>query len=104
MITPVTSYVRENEKAWAYLELQEQAPDFSGFHRYRLIYVKRDGKITEYREDMGLASNFKGAKQIHIPSVWEHTCDELISLADELRWDTDIDVKDLLELENYKPA
>ena len=104
-ITPVTLSVAPNEKAWAYLELQEQAPDFSGFHRYMLIYVNRDGKITEYREDMGKASDFVGAKAaIHIPSVWEHSTQELIELANELRWETDIDVKDWLELDTYKPA
>ena len=61
--------------------------------------------MSEYREDMGLASEFKGAKAtIHIPSIWEHNVAELIALAEELRWETDIDVKDWLELEAYNPA
>lgn len=104
MITPATLHVNGDEKAYDYLEMQEQSPDASGFRRYRIIYVNRDGRIAEYREDMGKASKFKGAKQLHIPSLWEHTVAELIDLADYLRWDTQIDIKDWLGLENYKPA
>lgn len=104
MLIPATLSVQGNERAYSYLEMQGQAPDSSGFHRYRVLYVNRDGKLAEYREDMGKASDFKGAKQIHIPSLWEHTCDELIALANELRWETNIDIKDWLELEDYKAA
>uniref|UniRef100_A0A6M3LI51 Uncharacterized protein n=1 Tax=viral metagenome TaxID=1070528 RepID=A0A6M3LI51_9ZZZZ len=104
-VTPITLYAAPNEKAWAYIEMQEQSPDFSGFHRYRLIYVNRDGNITEFREDLGQAKNFIGAKAaIHIPSIWMHTVDELRNLADELRWDVDIDIKDWLELDTFKPV
>ena len=67
--------------------------------------MNRDGNLAEYREDMGLAKNFKGAKvELQILSYWEHSVAELIALADELRWDTDIDIKDWLELDSYKPA
>ena len=105
MILPATLYVIPNEKAYTYLELNVQPPNYEGFHRYRIIYVNRDGVMSEYREDMGLASKFKGAKTtIHIPSIWEHNVTELIALAEELRWETDIDVKDWLELEAYIPA
>uniref|UniRef100_A0A6M3IG14 Uncharacterized protein n=1 Tax=viral metagenome TaxID=1070528 RepID=A0A6M3IG14_9ZZZZ len=102
-LTPVTAYAAPNEKCWAYIETQEQSPDFSGFHRYRLIYVNRDGRISEYKEDMGRATSFIGAKStIHIPSIWEHSVEELKNLADELRWDVDIDILDWLELDSYK--
>jgi len=104
MLTLATLFINGNEKAYAYLEMQGQAPDQSGFRRYRVLFVNRDGKMAEYREDMGKAELWKGAKQIHIPSIWEHTCDELINLANELRWETDIDVKDWLELDSYKSA
>ncbi len=104
MLIPATLHINGNEKAYAYLEMQEQAPDSSGFRRYRIIYVNRDGKMAEYREDMGKANKFKGAKQLHIPSLWEHSVAELIDLADSLRWDTQIDIKDWLQLESYKPA
>ncbi|KKN22966.1 hypothetical protein LCGC14_0909690 [marine sediment metagenome] len=104
MLMPATLSVNGNEKAYSYLEMQGQAPDSSGFHRYRVLCVNRDGKLAEYREDMGKAELWKGAKQLNIPSLWEHTCAELIALANELRWETDIDVRDWLELEKYNVA
>jgi len=99
-----TLSVNQNEKAYSLQEVHLQSPGSKGFHRYRIILVNRDGKLAEYREDLGLASKFKGAKQVNIPSLWEHTVAELISLAIELRYETDIDVKEWLELESYKPA
>ena len=105
MVIPATLYINGDEKAYTYVETQEQSPGYKGFHRYRVIWVNRDGRIAEYREDMGKASNFKGAKNyLHIPSLWEHTVSELIDLADYLRWDTEIDVRDWLELESYVPV
>ena len=103
-ITLVANTITGDEKAWEYLELHLQSPDSSGVHRYRIIQVNRDGHLAEYREDMGLASNFKGKQQLHIPSLWEHSVDELLDLADYLRNETKIDLKDWLELENFKPA
>jgi len=103
-LIPATLHVNPDEKAWAYLEIQEQSPGSQGFTRYRVIYVNRDGNIAEYREDMGKAKNFKGAKQLHIPSIWEHTVAELLDLADYLRWETQIDLRDWLELDEFKAA
>ena len=103
-LIPATLSVNGNEKAYSYLEMQGQSPDSKGFHRYRVLFVNRDGKLAEYREDMGKASDFKGAKQIHIPSLWLHSAAELLALADELRWDTDIDILDWLELDKVKLA
>lgn len=99
-----TNTVLGDEKAWGLYEINEQAPNYEGFHRYQIIHVVRDGKICEFRTDMGLASKYKGVKQLRIPSYMEHTVDELMSLATELRNETDIDIKDWLELEDYKPA
>lgn len=103
-IIPATLSINDNEKAWSLQEKHEQSPGSRGFHRYRVILVNRDGKLAEYREDMGLAKNFKGSKQLNIPSLWEHSVAELIALADELRWETDIDIKDWLELDQMKLA
>lgn len=103
-IMPATLSVNQNEKAYAYFEIQEQSPNFKGFHRYRIIYVNRNGELAEYREDMGRATKFVGAKQLHIPSIWEHNVAELIDLANYLRWETQLDIKDLLQLDKYKPT
>ncbi len=100
-----TSYVLPNEKAWAYLEVEEQSPGYRGIHRYRVIYVSRDGNDAEFHEDMGDAKNFKGAKKaIHIPSLWEHTVAELIALADDLRYEIEMDYKDYLQLDKVNLA
>ena len=99
-----TLSVNQNEKAYSLQEVHLQSPGSKGFHRYRILLVNRDGKLAEYREDLGLAKNFKGAKQLNIPSLWEHSVAELVALAGELRWENDIDIKDWLELDDYKPA
>lgn len=101
---PITLTVTGNEKALALCELNEQSPGSRGFHRYQTILVVRDGKASEFRRDMGLSKNFKGCNQINIPSLLEHTVDELLGLADELRWEVRIDVKELIQLEHYKVA
>ncbi len=103
-ILPIAVVVQGNDKVWDYFETHEQSPDSSGFHRYRIVYVARDGKIAEFRQDMGLASNFKGIQQIHIPSLFEHSMDELLDMADELRNKKEIDLHDWLEIDNFKTA
>ena len=104
MIIPATLAVHGNEKAYGLQEAHLQSPGSRGFHRYRIIMVNRGGVIAEYREDMGLAKNFKGIRQFNVPSLWEHSVDELLGIADVLRNETFIDIKDWLGLENYKPA
>ncbi len=66
--------------------------------------MARDGKIAEFRQDMGLASNFKGIQQIHIPSLFEHSMDELLDMANELRNQKEIDLHDWLSLDKFKTA
>ena len=51
---------------------------------------------------MGPSKKFKGVKELYIPSLWEHTVDELIALAEELRNETEIDLKELLQLDTFK--
>ena len=103
-LIPATLSVNENEKAWSLQEVHEQSPGSRGFHRYRKILVNRDGKLSEFIEDMGLAKDFKGIRPFNIPSLWEHSVAELLDLADVLRNETFIDIKDWLGLENYKAA
>ena len=103
-IVPITLTVTGDEKAWGLYEIHDQSPGNRGFHRYQIIQVNRNDKITEFRRDLGLAKKWKGVNQLRIPSLWEHTVDELIDIASEIRGKTRIDIKDWLELEKYKPA
>ena len=103
-IQPTATTILGNERCMGLYEIHEQSPDSRGFHRYQIIHVLRDGVISEFRRDMGLASKFKGVKQLRIPSYMEHTVDELMGLAIELRNETEIDLLDLLELDKIKLA
>ena len=98
----VANTITGNEKAWALYEIHEQSPGNRGVHRYQIIQVIRGGQIAEWRKDMGLAGKFKGVKQLRIPSLLEHTVDELMGLADELRNETEIDLMDWLELDKAR--
>ena len=104
MLIRVATTILGDEKAWGLFEMHEQSPDSKGFHRYQIVQVVRDGRLAEWRKDMGLASNWKGVKQLRIPALLEHSVDELMDLADYLRNETEIDVLDFLELDRYKPA
>ena len=94
----VTNAITGNEKAWTYLEVNLQSPGSRGRRRYKIIVVNRDGRLAEYREDLGPASRFRGIKEINIPSFFEHTVDELCGLADELRNEIYIDLDELLQM------
>lgn len=66
-----TNFVLADEPCLGLAELNKQAPDFRGFHRYQIISVIRNDKRIDYREDLGLASNFK-ADQFVIPGGVEN--------------------------------
>lgn len=101
MIIPAVDTIIGNEKAISLYEMHLQSPGSKGFHRYQIIRVPRNGVVCEWRKDMGKASKFKGINQLRIPSLMEHTVDELKAIADTLR-SSKFDVKDFLGLENYK--
>lgn len=103
-IVPVTTTIFGNEKAWTYMEIHKQSPGSRGRRRYRIIVVLRDGELAEYREDLGPASKFKGVRELNIPSLFEHTVDELMDLAELLRNEAEIDLEELLQLDkkDYK--
>ncbi len=101
-ITPIAITVVGDEKATWLLERDEKTPDGHDFHRYQKIYVVRDGRIAEFRRDMGESKNFKGINEFSIPSFLEHSVDELIDMANEIRGQVKIDVKDWLQLEHYR--
>ena len=102
-IVPAVDRIFGNEKAIALYEIHEQSPGAKGFHRYQIIRVPRNGVVCEWRKDMGLARNFKGIDQLRIPSLMEHTVDELKAIANQLRA-TKFDVKGFLGLDNYRPG
>lgn len=102
MIEIATTYVNPNEKAMWYQELHEASPDASGARRYRKIYVKRDGNLAIYTEDMGLASEWKGTRELNIPLFFEHSVAEALDLAQNLRNETKIDLHDWLEIDDFK--
>ena len=97
-ITPATDKIFGDEKAIALYEMHLQSPGSRGFHRYQIIHVPRGDVVCEWRKDMGSAKNFKGISQLRIPSYMEHTVDELMAMANELRT-MKFDVKDFLQLE-----
>lgn len=101
-----TTYLLGDEKAYSLQEVHLQSPGSRGFHRYRIIIVNRNGSLAEFREDMGLASNYKGIRQFNIPSfgTWEHSVSELLEIANTLRTETFIDIADWLELDKMNLA
>lgn len=103
-LTSVTTTVYGNEKAYTYMEVHLQSPGSRGRRRYRIIVVNRDGRLAEYREDMGSAKKFKGVKELNIPSLFEHTVDELRGLANELRNEIQIDLAELVQTNNFRLA
>lgn len=96
--------VTGSEKCMGLYETSMQAPNSEGFHRYQVIIVNRDGNLAEFRRDMGMASDWKGVRYINIPSYWEHTIDEVINLAEELRVYKRFDLNDFLQLDDFKHA
>jgi len=103
MILPVADKIFGDEKAISLFEIHEQSPGSKGFHRYQIIRVPRNGVVCEWRKDMGSTKNFRGVNQLRIPSLMEHTVDELKAIANEMRA-AKFDVKDFLSLDNYIPG
>lgn len=87
-LMPAAIAVLPDEKAYGLSEVNLLSPWVVGvgqtMHRYQIIYVNRDDKLAEYREDLGSASGFS-AIQFRIPSFWEHTVGELKDIAEDLR-------------------
>lgn len=95
-----TTYLLGNEKALGLYEMNLQSPGSRGFHRYQIVHVVRDGKPTEFREDLGKAKKFK-ANQFRIPAMMEHTVDELKDMALWLRENPAWKKEDAPELNEY---
>ena len=87
-----TEYIEPDEYALALVELPMLSPDFKSMRRYRILYVVRNDNLAEYREDMGLASDFNAPPFRILGGVtegskvyFEHTVGELLDMADYLR-------------------
>jgi len=61
-----TAWVSEDEKCLKVWEEDMQSPNYGGFHRYRTFRVYRDGKVVEYKEDMGKSEDFRGIEPMLI--------------------------------------
>ncbi len=62
-----TNVVTNDEACLGLYEMNLQSVGNKGFHRYQILHVVRNDRTTEYREDLGVADNFKGIDQIRIP-------------------------------------
>lgn len=85
----VTQYVNKDEKAYFLVEINS-APKAvlntfgHGRRRYQIMWVNRNGVLAAYVVDLGEANAY-AAKQLRIPSFWEHTVAELQDMAEKYR-------------------
>ena len=110
MILYGTTWIMEDEPCLGLYELHLQSPGSRGFHRYQIIFVMREDKPAEYREDMGLASEWVGTDQFRIPGGAvegdkyhiEETVGRLRSIASYLRTHALFDKQELIKLDTIR--
>lgn len=89
-----TTYVDRQEYALALVECDMVTPDYKSRHRYQTIYVIRNDRLAEYRQDLGPVQagippfRILGAAVDGTRVYFEHTIAELQDMADALREDT----------------
>ena len=104
-----TTHVLADEPCLGLAELNKQSPDSRGFHRYQFISVIRNDKRVDYREDLGLASDYK-ADQFVIPGGVENerggviveTVGRLKDIAEQVRNTKLWDKRELVKRNNIK--
>ena len=83
-----------DEPCYGLFELNFPAQGKGRWHRFQLVQVLRNGKMVEWRNDMGAVSKFKKAIQLRIPGGLVnddgkleilHTVGELMDIADTMR-------------------
>ena len=89
-----TTVVRMDEPCLQLSEVNLQSPDSRGWRRYQILYVMRGDRPSEFRLDLGPASEYR-ACQFRVPGGAldeasgryhvEHTVGELRDIADHLR-------------------
>ena len=99
-----TDWVGEDEPCFEFYEQDVQPPDNSGNHRYQVFRVMRNGRIQEFREDVGESENFKGIEPIvilggcfdHGQMYIEHNVGEMREMADQYRHHVHFDKLELV--------
>lgn len=99
-----TDWISEDEPCLGLFEMNEQAPDYSGFRRYQIIYVVRHDRIAEFRIDLGAEKAFR-RDQFNIPGGVIntktgkmdilHTVGELREIAEWIREKPAMDIREL---------
>ena len=106
-----TNQISEDEPCFQLYEQDIQSPDCSGFHRYEVYRVMREGRITEYREDKGTSDKFRGKEALVIqggvilPSGQMeifYNVGEMRDMADQYRNHVHFDYKDLVGVDNLR--
>jgi hypothetical protein len=90
-----TNVVSMDEYAYSLKELIQQSPGNRGWHRYMIVKVPRNGKLVEFRKDLGAARKWKNVQEFSIIGAipdyttgrveWVHTVGELVDIADWMR-------------------
>ena len=103
-----TDYVLPGEYCFNLAEVNLVAPNReggTGWHRFQIIALYRGNRLCEYREDMGPSKSFSAGQFRVMGGVvdgkkvyQEHTVEELKEMADDMRWNKQIDVKELFQL------
>ena len=89
-----TQFVLANEPCYRLAEVNLQSPDCKGFHRYQLIWIIRNGNLTEYVEDMGLAKDIK-VDQLIILGCEDETVERMKYMANQIRDEPPFDRREL---------
>ena len=102
-----TSWISEDELCLGLFEMNEQAPDYSGFRRYQIIFVMRNDKPAEFRIDLGPEKAFR-RDQFRIPGgvindqthkiEILHTVGELREIAEWIREAPAMDIRELCQV------
>ena len=100
-ITPMTTFISMDEKAFCLAEINctpfslgimGSQESMRGIHRYRFIWVNRNGTLSLYREE---CDNPTSAPPLRILGMFMHTVGELVDIADAhaskgLEWETQL--------------
>jgi len=96
-----TQFVLGDEACYRLSEVNLQSPDSRGFHRYQILWVIRDDKISEYVDDMGLSKNIK-ADPLIILGCEDETVSRLKDIADQIRDESPFDKRELVACDKVK--